>query len=797
MKKTNLIFKVILMALVLSIKGYSQQPDNWQWLNPKPQGNTLNAMDFVNDNTGYTVGNYGTALKTTDNGVSWNNLNAGVSVQLYSVDFADLNTGYIGGVNQVFRKTTDGGITWSDIVLPAFTNSTVLDIKFTNAVTGYVLGFFLSESRIWKTTDGGLNWVTQTTDGANYLNNLYFLNENTGFGSGGSFGGEIIKTTNGGVNWNFIYQDSYAKHSMVFMNSLTGFSGSEQGRIYKTIDGGNTWNFVLSDGGIDITSMNFIDANTGFGFGSGSVYVKTTDGGNNWYESLPVGSSNTSQYFDAAVTPNGTIHAAGTYGAMIRSTNAGANFTYSASVTDGYVSDIEFINNSTGYAVTGFNHGDILKTTNSGTTWVSQISSYTTSIYGIAFTGAETGYLAGSISLYKTTNGGTNWNTVYNSTTNEIFTDIVFTNANTGYAVGSYGRQMKTTNAGLNWTSSTISSSGSILSSLCFVNETTGYAVGDNNAAVKTTNAGLNWTTMTVATPFVNLNDVFFTDTNNGYISCATGIYRSTNGGNSWIKLITPSGGYAKVQFRGNYGYAIAGDGKIIKSTDAGVNWIVQPTVTSNGLSALYFNSDNIVYAGGLIGTIIKTIPAELISLNTTLNLTMFIEGFYNSNINNTVGDSVSVYLRNSSSPYSLVDSAKGILSSSGNVSFSLNNLSSGQYYIVIKHRNSIETWSRQGGETFVSGSNVNYVMSDQITKAFGNNLKQVDSSPVRFAIYNGDVNHDGISDAADISAIDNDATYAVIGYVNTDLTGDNFVDAGDMSIADNNVTFGVSAITP
>ena len=92
MKKTNLILKVLLMAFVLSTQGFSQQADNWQWLNPKPQGNTLNAMDFVN-------------------GVSWNNLNAGVSAQLYSVDFADLNTGYIGGVNQMFRKTTDGGIT--------------------------------------------------------------------------------------------------------------------------------------------------------------------------------------------------------------------------------------------------------------------------------------------------------------------------------------------------------------------------------------------------------------------------------------------------------------------------------------------------------------------------------------------------------------------------------------------------------------------------------------------------------------------------------------------------------------
>ena len=65
------------------------------------------------------------------------------------------------------------------------------------------------------------------------------------------------------------------------------------------------------------------------------------------------------------------------------------------------------------------------------------------------------------------------------------------------------------------------------------------------------------------------------------------------------------------------------------------------------------------------------------------------------------------------------------------------------------------------------------------------------------WSFYSGDVNQDGIIDAADISAIDNDATYSVSGYVNTDLNGDNFVDAGDMSIADNNVTFGVIAITP
>ncbi|MBP9191379.1 MAG: hypothetical protein KBF96_02400 [Ignavibacteria bacterium] len=796
MKKINLTVLVILL-FITNLELFSQQSDNWMWLNPKPQGNTIYAMDFADNNTGYAAGDYGTVLKTIDNGVEWTKLNMAISDKLLSIDFVNSNTGYAGGEDQLLIKTTDGGLTWTHLTLPSAPDFSLYDIEFINANTGYVLGFFIFNSTIWKTTDGGQSWTTQTTGGANYLNNLYFLDASTGFASGGSLGGEVVKTTNGGTTWNMVYTDNYKKQSMVFLNSMTGFCGSEEGRIYKTTDAGNSWNFVLSDGAIDITSMNFINANTGFGFGSGSVYVKTTDGGDNWYQSDYIGSSTSSQYFDAAVTPGGTIHAAGTYGAMVRSTNSGIDFTYKASVTDGYVSDIEFINTTTGYAVTGYNHGDILKTTDAGTSWTSQITSYTTPIYGISFTSAETGYLAGSISLYKTTNGGAIWNTVYNSTTNEIFTDIVFTNVNTGYAIGSYGRQMKTTNAGSTWTPTAISSSGSLLSSICFANDNLGFAVGDNNTAVRTTNAGVNWNSMSVASPFVNLSNVFFTDISNGYISSTTGIYRTTNGGNSWILLNTPSGGYAKVQFRGDFGYAIAGNGKIIKSTDAGTSWIVQPTVTVNGLSALYFNTDDFIYAGGLLGTIIKTIPTELMRVNTVLDLTAFIDGLYNTSANTMISDTLNVFLRNSSAPYSIVDSSKGILSTSGNGSFSFSNVPSGQYYIVLTHRNSIETWSRQGGEVFTAGINISYNMSDQITKAFGNNLKQVDTSPIRFADYSGDINQDGNVDLTDIVNINNNATVFQAGYVLSDLNGDNITDLTDLLIGINNAAVYAVRVTP
>lgn len=176
--------------------------------------------------------------------------------------------------------------------------------------------------------------------------------------------------------------------------------------------------------------------------------------------------------------------------------------------------------------------------------------------------------------------------------------------------------------------------------------------------------------------------------------------------------------------------------------------------------------------------------------------LTAFIEGFYNSSSNSLNSDIVKIYLRNTSSPFSIVDTSVSTLDSVGTGTFYFSNISNGtNYYIIIKHRNSIETWSNSGN-SFASDTLI-YDFTTAANKAFGNNMKQVDTSPVRFAIYSGDVNQDGVVDATDAGAIDNDASNFVTGYVNTDITGDDLVDATDAAIADNNASNFVSVIRP
>ncbi|MEO6694023.1 MAG: PKD domain-containing protein [Ignavibacteria bacterium] len=178
------------------------------------------------------------------------------------------------------------------------------------------------------------------------------------------------------------------------------------------------------------------------------------------------------------------------------------------------------------------------------------------------------------------------------------------------------------------------------------------------------------------------------------------------------------------------------------------------------------------------------------------LNLTSLMEGFYRPASNTMVSDVAKVNLRNSTSPYAIVDSATAMMSSLGTGAFYFSNISNGtNYFIDFRHRNSIETWSLTG-QSFTGGV-LSYDFTTAANKAFGSNQTQVDSSPIEFAVYSGDVNQDGIIDGTDLSLIDNDAMNFTKGYVVTDVNGDNIVDGSDASIADNNAFNFVTKVTP
>lgn len=186
----------------------------------------------------------------------------------------------------------------------------------------------------------------------------------------------------------------------------------------------------------------------------------------------------------------------------------------------------------------------------------------------------------------------------------------------------------------------------------------------------------------------------------------------------------------------------------------------------------------------------------ETINSNSFVNVKMVLNGFYNeSNTELRMNDTVRAYLMNITSPFGTVDSSVTRLDSVSLLAlFEFKNAPSGTYYLKLKHRNSIETWSKSGGFVFTRYAMMNYDFTSSQTQAYGNNLTQIGNV---WGIYSGDVNQDGMIDGTDAAQIDNGIMSFLSGYVSADLTGDNFVDAADAAIADNNVRRFVSVIRP
>ncbi|MBX7042000.1 MAG: hypothetical protein K1X85_03765 [Ignavibacteria bacterium] len=182
--------------------------------------------------------------------------------------------------------------------------------------------------------------------------------------------------------------------------------------------------------------------------------------------------------------------------------------------------------------------------------------------------------------------------------------------------------------------------------------------------------------------------------------------------------------------------------------------------------------------------------------LSISLTLSVFFEGFYNSVADEQIADTVRVHVRSSSFPYAVIDSAISISDSAGIAEFQFDNVSTGNYFITVRHRNTIETWS-SSAIALTAGSPASFSFSTAASQAYGSNLVQIDNSPVRFALYSGDANQDKTVDATDLSLIDNDAASYNSGYLQTDINGDGFADGTDFAMADNNASNFISAIEP
>ncbi|MEO8211132.1 MAG: dockerin type I domain-containing protein, partial [bacterium] len=214
------------------------------------------------------------------------------------------------------------------------------------------------------------------------------------------------------------------------------------------------------------------------------------------------------------------------------------------------------------------------------------------------------------------------------------------------------------------------------------------------------------------------------------------------------------------------------------------------PSLDANNIGRIALRQGAAIFAPTLTIDGIKVSKAWIsggAAVLSTLNLNLQIESLFG------ISDTARIYLASASSPYNYIDSSKSVFNVNGSGTFNFQNTANDvNYYIVVKHRNSVETWSSAG--KMFSANQLNYDFTTSASTALGGNLTFKNS---KWCIYTGDVNQDGSVDLTDLGMIDNDAGNFTSGYVVTDLTGDGFVDASDLAIVDNNAFNYVSVVKP
>lgn len=257
------------------------------------------------------------------------------------------------------------------------------------------------------------------------VDDLSFVNSKTGWAGNGA--GRVYKTTNGGLNWVEVgYLGGYCR-SICFIDSLTGFAGllSGSNKLMKTTNGAINWSVVpLSVPPSGICGLSHFGSTLlGSGVWTGTpTIVISTNRGESW-QVIDM-STYAGALVDCYLTGEGTGFVIGrTNGnrsaVILYTSNSGA--TWSTSHTSARDSSlgwkISFPTPQVGYvSVFCYNSNEspyFLKTTDGGATWMEKDISIARDYYyeeGIGFVNENTGWVGGeSDTTYMTTDGGETW----------------------------------------------------------------------------------------------------------------------------------------------------------------------------------------------------------------------------------------------------------------------------------------------------------------------------------------------------------------------------------------------------
>ncbi|MFH1525939.1 MAG: YCF48-related protein [Bacteroidota bacterium] len=603
MKKFTILVSFYLVFFSFSL---TAQITSSKWLNPKPNGSRYSDVKMGSINNAIAIGADGTIALSTDTGLNWMSINSGTQEDLYTLAFPDVNYGFIGGSNGLILKTTNAGFTWSKENSTVFTH--FRSSSFLSRFEGYLIGYntlLKYNGSTWTELETGL------ADGS--FEDIVFVDSQNGFIGGNDGKAFLIKTTDGGNSWNKVQipQLSGQATALDFNGKQKGWLITSSGELIRTTNGGLNWSlsFVTSN---YISDINFKSDNYGVIVGEKGTVLVSADSGKSWTNKHPLGVQEPKFLsFDNYV--NGIfIIAVGTNGEISRTVDGGNLWTrMDANLFPSKVEDIQYLDANIGFIHAAEYYGEndigIFKTTNGGSTWNPSVSGISGYVADIEIVSSQLAFAISDYSanhkFFKSTTNGDNWSLLYEF--NKPCSKIYFLNESLGWALGENEIQ-KTTNGGSSWTEYQIPAYSYGTTDLFFVNQLRGFITLENGNILKTFDGGITWATQITGLSSI-LHKIEFADENNGWIVGAAGrALRTTNGGLSWqIVNIAPSTiDLYTIKFKNSLtGYIGGSKGTLLYTIDGGINWFNENSkINSKSIFAIDFTGQNTIVFGGQDG---------------------------------------------------------------------------------------------------------------------------------------------------------------------------------------------------
>lgn len=497
-----------------------------QFQNPDFHFNDLNFLDSL---TGWVVG-WSEVMKTDDGGQTWTQqfLPNPLGLDVEAVFFLNQDTGWIAGSYKTIYATTDGGETWKSQHDYELSNHYFLrDIHFYDALHGCAVGGGMQSNQpiVMTTSDGGNTWIESLPENDHELINVQFLSESRVWAIDN--GGTLFRSSDGGFSFEeYLHWVILNSRQMHFFDSSKAIISSSFRQVI-TQDGWQTYDTVEFGLYNAIGSFAYCDDNHGSAVGQDN-FLLTNDGGFNWSR------INERFYRISFFDPmNGWIIQEPMNKKLMHSTDGGVTWAEVETGHSGFLYEMSFPTNTTGYVLS--TNAQLLKTSDAGTSWdIIQLPGMIEYFNDMQFLDENTGFLcARPDKIYKTVNGGQDWEEI-KFLIPGLVTDIYFIDELEGWLVGYDSICGHTTDGGYSWHYVNLPSGN--LSEITFIDHKTGFINSMNHKIFRSSDGGMNWEELDMFLSYPNT--IAFSDSLNGWLSDLQRLYRTLDAGMTWVEYM-------------------------------------------------------------------------------------------------------------------------------------------------------------------------------------------------------------------------------------------------------------------